>query len=463
MNATTLISGDSSYIKTTEALLYCQPRFNEIQAAALANMNTSSKSQEILVIGAGVIGLCTAHYLNKAGYSVRVLERRLGSGLETSFANAGMSTPSMSDPWNAPGVHWTLLKYLGRKDAPLLLRPTAMWQYLFWGLRFLKFSSPQRFDQAMRANFALSSYSLPRLNEMREELGLHYEHRTAGTIKVFRSYASFDSAASDCEKLKGFGLTFDLLNQQQALDLEPVLKGNANSIAGAIAFPDDETGDAHIFCRELQESLIARGVKFNFACEVSQLHVDGENICGVDSNHGFLPASGVVVAAAAWSPKLLKNTKVSVSIKPVKGYSITTELTQQNLMPNRAIIDNELHAAVTPFATRIRLAGTAEFAGWNYNLDQARLNNLWNMLNTINPDLAATTDKATASNWCGFRPMSADGNPYIGSTSVNGLYLNTGHGYLGWTQAPGSGALMTEIINKHPTSIDTSPYRIDRP
>ena len=426
-------------------------------------MSQPSKSPEVLVIGAGVIGLCTAHYLNQAGYPVRVLERRAEAGLETSFANAGMATPSMSDPWNAPGVHWTLLKYLGQKDAPMLLRPTAMWQYLIWGLRFLKFSSPQRFDQAMRANFALSAYSLQRLAEMRQALGLSYEHRSAGTIKVFRSQAGFDSAATDSEKLGDFGLSYDLLDQQQALAMEPILQGNPSSIVGAIAFPNDETGDAHLFCRELHKSLLARGVKFNFGCEVKELHLNGAHIRGASCNLGFVPTTSVVVAAAAWSPKLLKNTKVRVSIKPVKGYSITAELTDPSLMPSRAIIDNELHAAVTPFATRIRMAGTAEFAGWNDNMDQARLNNLWAMLNTINPALTVATDKKTASNWCGFRPMSADGNPYIGATTINGLYVNTGHGYLGWTQAAGSGALLTEIINKQATSIDTSPYRINRP
>ena len=211
-------------------------------------MSESPNQAEVLIVGGGLIGLCSAHYLHEAGYRVRVLERREAVGLETSFANSGMVTPSMSDPWNAPGVHRTILKYLGRAEAPMLLRPGAIGHYLGWGLKFLRHSAPARFEPAMRANFKLSAYSLQRLQALRTSLGLEYEHRSAGTLKVFRDQAGMDQALADCEKLQQFGLRYRLLDRAAALALEPVLAGNAGSIVGALQFPDDETGDAQLFC-----------------------------------------------------------------------------------------------------------------------------------------------------------------------------------------------------------------------
>jgi D-amino-acid dehydrogenase len=418
---------------------------------------------DVIVIGGGLVGLNTAYQLHQAGYGVRLIERRESVALETSFANAGMATPSMSEPWNKPGVHWDLLRYLGRTDAPMLLRADAVWQYIGWGIRFLRFSTPARFEAAMRANFQLSSYSLKQLRSLRESLGLVYELRSKGTLKVFRGCQSFDAAAADSEKLKQFGLRYKVLDQAEALAVEPVLEGNADSIVGALHNLDDETGDAHRFCQELQLVLAERGVRFDFNTEVTSLRIESGEITGVITSNGVLGAKCVVVAGGSWSPRLLRGTGISVSIKPVKGYSITAPLRDLKLLPSMAIIDNDLHAAVTPFDTRIRMAGTAEFAGWNARLDPARLGNLWTLAETVNPAMAAAADREKAINWCGFRPMAADGNPYIGATRVPGLYLNAGHGYLGWTQAAGSGRLLAQIIAGKQPDIDISPYRVDRP
>ena len=425
-------------------------------------MSESPNQAEVLIVGGGLIGLCSAHYLHEAGYRVRVLERREAVGLETSFANSGMVTPSMSDPWNAPGVHRTILKYLGRAEAPMLLRPGAIGHYLGWGLKFLRHSAPARFEPAMRANFKLSAYSLQQLKALRASLGLEYEQRIAGTMKVFRDQAGMDQALADCEKLQQFGLRYRLLDRAAALALEPVLGGNAESIVGALQFPDDETGDAQLFCQQLQRSLATRGVQFSFNDAVQRLQIEQGAIRAVHSSSGVHACSKLVVAAAGWSPKLLAGSGVRVWIKPVKGYSVTVPLEDASLMPGRSIIDNEMHAAVTPLARRLRLAGTAEFAGWNPTLDPARIKNLWNMLESVNPALAQAVDRGAARNWCGFRPMSADGNPYIGATRIKGLYLNSGHGYLGWTQSAGSGALLTQQLGGAEPEIDDQPYRVAR-
>ena len=212
----------------------------------------------------------------------------------------------------------------------------------------------------------------------------------------------------------------------------------------------------------VRSSLATRGVQFSFNDAVQRLQIEQGAIRAVHSSSGVHACSKLVVAAAGWSPKLLAGSGVRVWIKPVKGYSVTVPLEDASLMPGRSIIDNEMHAAVTPLARRLRLAGTAEFAGWNPTLDPARIKNLWNMLESVNPALAQAVDRGAARNWCGFRPMSADGNPYIGATRIKGLYLNSGHGYLGWTQSAGSGALLTQQLGGAEPEIDDQPYRVAR-
>jgi D-amino-acid dehydrogenase len=419
-------------------------------------------TDEIIVIGAGLAGLCSAYFLRQAGLAVRVVERNAEAGMETSFANGGMLTPSMSDPWNSPGVFWHLLQWLGRKDAPMLLRPSAIGHYLGWGLKFLAHSSEPKHRAAMEANFTLAAYSVAQTRQMREDCGLSYALGTKGTMKVFRDAAAFATMRAHIEHLRNQGLSFELLDPAGIVRIEPRLAEVQQAFVGGIHHPQDETGNAYLFCRELQRWLAGRGVAFSFDTTVRRIVVEQGRIAGVETASGLMRTRRVVLAAASWSPMLAAPLGVRLGIRPVKGYSLSVRLKRPELMPSLAIVDDALHTCATPLGDTLRLAGTAEFGGWNLKLDPDRLQNLWNFLAALSPSLNHAADRESAKPWCGLRPMTADGRPYIGATSVEGLYVNTGHGHLGWTQAAGSGKLLSQIVTGQEPTIDPAPYAVHR-
>ena len=417
---------------------------------------------DVIVIGAGLAGLSSALFLSRAGLSVKVLEREADVGMATSFANAGMLTPSMSDPWNAPGAAWKLLRWLGRADAPMRLRPGALHHYLGWGLSFLRNAAPARHRAAMLANFALSQYSVAQTRALRDELQLRYCAGTKGTMKVFRDARQFEQVQKLYDPLREHGLSFEAVDGAGAARIEPLLAETAARIAGALYFPQDETGNAHLFCRELLARLLERGAAFEFGTPVGEVLTDGRQVTGVRAGARRFEASRVVLAAGAWSRTLARPLGVALNIRPVKGYSVSVEVTDPALMPSLSLIDDHLHAAATPLGSTLRLAGTAEFGGWRTELDPRRIQALWDFLAALSPTLGRRVSRQNAREWCGFRPMAADGRPYIGAAPVAGLYLNTGHGHLGWTQAAGSAALLGQIVTGRATDINPAPYSLAR-
>lgn len=417
---------------------------------------------DVVIIGAGLAGLTSAWYLRRAGLSVRVLEREADVGLATSFANGGMLTPSMSDPWNAPGVQWKLLRWLLRADAPIKLRPAALHHYLGWGLRFLHHSAPARHRAAMQANYRLSRYSIEQLRELRKTLPLDYAAGTRGTMKVFRDPWQLEEIHGLYSSLRDEGLIFETVDAAGAARIEPLLAESMATIAGGLYFPGDEIGNAYLFCQSLKSQLRTDGISFSFDTAADRILMRNGRVCGVRAGDEEIEAENVVVAAAAWSSALLQPLGVEVNIRPVKGYSVSIEFAQPARFPVIALVDDHLHTAITPLGNTLRLAGTAEFGGWDRHLDPARIRSLWNFLATLSPALAAEADQQPAREWCGFRPMSADGRPYIGATGVAGLYLNTGHGHLGWTQAAGSGRLLSQLLKGVKPEIDPMPYSLRR-
>jgi D-amino-acid dehydrogenase len=416
---------------------------------------------EVIVIGGGLAGLASAYALHEAGYAVQLLERREDVALETSFANGGILTPSMPDPWNAPGVHWQLLRWLGREDAPMLLRPRAIPGYFGWGLRFLAASAPRSYHASMAANYRLCAYSLERLQAWRTALGLEYAVGTRGTLEVYRNSQSFEQAVAEVRSLSSLGLVGEPLDPAAAARLEPLLDEIRGDLVGAIHFPRDESGDALLFCRALRTRLEARGVQVVVNTPVRTVRIGAGRAVGVETAGGFVPGSHVVVAGGPWSTALLAACGVGVQVRPVKGYSLSIPI-DPAAGPRHALSDDSLHAVMTPLGTTLRLAGTAEFSGWDLTLRPGRVEALWRLLAALSPTLARTVDRSAARPWCGLRPMSADGRPYIGATPVAGLYVNTGHGHLGWTQAAGSGSLLAQLISGAPAAIDPRPFALAR-
>jgi D-amino-acid dehydrogenase len=415
---------------------------------------------EVIVVGGGLAGLASAAALAEAGYSVQVLERREGVGLETSFANGGLLTPSMPHPWNSPGVWRLLLKWLGREDAPMLLRLAALGGYVGWGLRFLSASSPRRYRAATEANFALCDYSLRCLQRWRRDLHLDYAADTRGTLNVYRDRREFEHGLRAVAALEPVGLRYSVLDAAGAARLEPLLEAVRGAIVGAIHYPTDETGNAYLFCRELEQRLLARGVRISARTAVRSLRIAAGRVAGVETSDGFIAATQVVVAAGPWSTALLAQG-VRLHVQPVKGYSLSVPGVDPALMPRLALIDDSLHAVMTPLGDTLRLAGTAEFGGWDPSIRPKRLEALWKLPAVLTPALSRALDHTRARGWCGLRPMSADGTPYIGASAIGGLWVNAGHGHLGWTQAAGSACLLAQLMSGAPAAIDPAPYSLE--
>lgn len=448
------VHGDNSYAALVE----------QIRAPAI-----DAPQMKILVIGGGLIGVTSAYFLKLRGHDVTVLERQDGPGRETSFANGALLTPGMSEPWNAPGCWRLLLASLGRSDAPLQLRLKALPSLADWGIKFLRNSSSAAFERNTRSNLRLALYSLNVLQRLREQTSIDYGSTTRGTLKVFRTAAAMRLAFTGADRLSAEGLTFRRLSRTETVELEPALAPIAVQLTGAIHYRADETGDAYRFCVALTEHARQLGVAFAFGSSVTDLEIRSGSVAAVRTRSALrgeerVVADQYVMAAASDSTAFLRPVGIHLPVRPAKGYSVTFDSpdarTDLNGTPmcilKVPVVDDEMHAGVVPIAGAIRVVGTAEFAGFDLTLRPERVRNLTKLVQRILPE--ARLDPDTAKAWCGLRPMSADGVPLIGFTRIENLLVSTGHGHLGWTQAAGSAALLTDLISGVVPVIDPSPY-----
>ncbi len=420
------------------------------------------RRREIIIIGAGLAGVSAAWTLRRHGHSVTVLDALTGPALETSFANAGALTPSEPEPWNQPGVAGQLLASLFDPGAAMKLRLAPLPGLIGWGLRFLRNSTHKRHDAASAANFALARYSLARTQAVRDELGLEFDNLRRGTLKLCRSQAAMEAAVLAADKLVPLGLRYETLDRAQTLALEPQLAGIAGKIAGAIHFPDDESGDAHRFTAGLAAAAQAAGVAFEWETRVVELMDRGGHVIGVRTETEEIEADTIVIAAGhtAWS--LLKPLGLHLPVRPVKGYSLTLDMSGLNARPATPVFDEALHTIITPMGDRLRVAGTAEIAGNDKRLRTERVENLKSLVRAVYPEFADRLLAGEINAWTGFRPMSADGRPFIGETRAKGLWLSTGHGHLGWTQAMGSAGLLAALMDAETPPVDPAPFAASR-
>jgi D-amino-acid dehydrogenase len=415
---------------------------------------------KITIIGSGLLGLSTAYHLLTQGHQVTIVERQSDSGLETSYANGGLLTPSLCEPWNAPGVFFNLLKYIGREDSPLLLRPKALPSLMFWGMSFLRYSTQSSYNETIFKNTRLAKYNLTVLDEMAKQIPMSDFGGGKSTMKVCRQEVELDEVLKMAEFLAPEKIPFKMLSRDEAFTLEPSLKPLGDKVAGGIYFPDDRFGDAHQYCVELAEYLKNNGVEFLYNTSVTNMHSKGGRITHIDTDQGTLDADNFVLSAGSFSPLLSSKVGVNIPVRPCKGYSLTLELPGWDNAPKIPVIDHSLHAAVTPLGNKIRVAGTAEFSGYDNELNASRLQNLFGLLEGIFPESTAYIQKEKTKEWTGLRPVSASGAAIIGHTKIKNLYVNTGQGHLGWTCAAGSGKALSDLISGKTPDINLSDYAL---
>ncbi len=413
----------------------------------------------VAVLGGGVIGVTTAHYLLKAGHEVTVIERQAGVGMETSFANAGEISPGYASPWAAPGVPLKALKWLLMEHAPLILRPRMDPAMASWLLAMLSNCTSRRYAQNKRRMVALAEYSRDQLIALRAETGIAYDARQKGTLQLFRTQAQLEGVAKDVAVLAAGGVPFEILDKAGCVSAEPGLARARDTIVGGLRLPNDETGDCFKFTRALSQLIEDAGGKFIFNTTVHGLEVEGRRILAARTAQGPVHADAFVIALGSYSPAVAASAGLRIPVYPVKGYSITVPISSADWAPQSTLLDETYKIAITRLGDRIRVGGMAEIAGFDRGLPLRRRATLEYSLQSLFPDAGRLSE---SSFWCGLRPMTPDSTPIVGPTGLQNLYLNTGHGTLGWTMACGSGRYLSDLISGQAPEIDGAELAITR-
>lgn len=413
----------------------------------------------VVVCGAGVIGITTAYYLATMGHEVTVVDRQPHPGMETSFANAGQVSWSYAAPWAAPGIPLKALRWLFERHAPLILRPRLdppLWKWLF---QMLGSCTREAYMRNKRRMLRLAAFSAACLRDLRRDLQLHYDEGTGGTLQVFRDDKAMKGAATDSAVLTELGIPHAMLDRAGCIDKEPGLWSVKDKIAGGLHLPGDETGDCHLFTQALARHVARLGVTFHLDTAIQGIAVSSDRVVCVDTDVGPLPADAFVVALGSYTPRLLQPLGIRLPVYPVKGYSATLLVGDRNVAPRSTVMDEAHKVAITRLGDRIRVAGMAELAGYNLKLRQGPCDTLAHVIKDLFPRGADTT---RVQFWTGLRAMTPDGPPILGPTRYANLFLNTGHGTLGWTMACGAGRLVAELVSARPPSVDPEGMTLAR-
>lgn len=414
---------------------------------------------KIVILGSGVIGVATAYYLTQAGHEVIVLDRRMGPALETSFANAGEVSPGYSAPWAAPGIPVKALKWLFMRHRPLVIWPkpdAAMW---LWGLRMLRNCTAARYAHNKGLMLPIASYSRDSLAALRAQTGITYDARMQGTLQLFRQEKQLDGIGADTAVLAETGIPYEVLDIEGCLKVEPGLRHVREKFVGGLRLPQDETGDCFKFTNALRALAEQAGARFRYDMVIDGISRDGDRIDAVMAAGERITGDAYVVALGSYSPRLLAPLGLRLPIYPVKGYSLTLPVTADQGAPQSTVMDETHKVAITRLGDRIRVGGTAELAGFDLTLREGRRRTLSHVVSDLFPQGG---DVARADFWCGLRPMTPDGPPIIGPTRYANLFLNTGHGTLGWTMACGSGRIMADLLSGRKPEVDISGLGLAR-
>lgn len=413
---------------------------------------------KILVLGAGVVGVTTAYVLASRGYEVEVIERQGGSGRETSFANGGQLSYAHAEPWANPHVLPKIAKWLFKDDAPLVFRPRADMDMIKWGIRFLLNCSASRAQANSVSLLKLGLYSKKKMEQMRQYTGIEFDNVREGILHIFSDQQEFDGAVAQEKYQTKLGCAGEICDLNRCITLEPTLAHTQRKILGGIHQPLDESGDIFTFTEQLA-ALCERefNVQFHYGMHIKNILRDGDKITGVQTTLGDFKADNYVVTLGSYSPLFLKPLGIKAPIYPMKGYSITLPADSQ--APKMSLTDTELKLVYSRLGNKLRVAGTAEFAGYNHDVMPKRIAPILNAAKALFPE--CNFDQLLSS-WACLRPSTPDGPPIIGKTPYGNLFLNTGHGTLGWTQCAGSAMLLADIVENRPTEISMDGLTLDR-
>ncbi|MFG0764573.1 D-amino acid dehydrogenase [Aeromonas media] len=399
---------------------------------------------DIVVLGGGVVGVTSAWYLAKAGHKVTLLERRDGVALETSHANAGQISPGYASPWAAPGIPLKAAKWLLQKHAPFTVRPTSDPFQLRWMLKMFANCTPAAYAVNKGRMVRLAEYSRDCMKLLRDELALDYEGRQLGTLQLFRSQAQRDASQRDIEVLEEYGVPYQSLDASGCEEVEPALARVRGKVVGGLRLPGDETGDCFRFTQALADEARRLGVEFVFNCAIDEVELAQGRAVAVRAGEQRFKADAIVCALGSYGTGFLRPLGIELPVYPVKGYSLTLPMTDADGAPRSTVLDETYKVAITRFDERIRVGGMAELSGFNLALNPRRHDTLAMVVRDLFPEGG---DLEQASFWTGLRPMTPDGTPLVGPSPIPGLWLNTGHGTLGWTMAAGSGQLLSDLIS----------------
>ena len=415
---------------------------------------------KILVLGGGVAGVSTAWYLAKTGHEVTVIERNASVADEASFGNAGMLSYGYTTPWAAPGIPLKAVKWMMQDLAPILVSSSAFnLRTAAWFYQMLGQCTEAAYSLNKRRMLRISEYSRLCLNQLTADLQLDFDHRNQGTIELFRSQEKMDSIAPDLRSLEECGVEHEVISHAECIQHEPALANVSEKFIGGLRFPMDATGDCKKFTEALARHCTEAGVVFELNTDILSLETSGHKITGVHTSKGLFTADNYVVCLGSYSPLLVNALGFKLPVYPIKGYSLTLPILDETKAPQSTVMDEDYKVAVTRFDDRIRVGGTAEIADFDLTLQEKRRKPAEFVVNDLFPGAG---DLANATFWCGLRPMTPDSVPVIGETPINNLFMNTGHGTLGWTMSQGSARLVADLINQQAPEIDNEGLSIYR-
>ena len=410
----------------------------------------------VIVLGAGLLGVTSAYYLSQLGHEVTVIDRQASPAAETSFANGGQISVSHAEPWANPSAPLKVLKWLGKEDAPLLFRIRADMRQWLWGLQFLRECTPARTRYNIEQIVRLGTYSRDTLQQLRRDIGITYDEQTQGILHFYTSQQEFDGAEAPAAQMRALGCDRRVISADEAVKLEPALRHIRPQLAGATYTAEDESGDANSFARELVKRCEAEGVRFLMSHTVTALRAAGgqlDHVEATDSEGRFLRlrADAYVLAMGSLSPLYVQPLGISLPIYPAKGYSVTMPVKDAAMAHRVSLTDDEYKLVFSRLGDRLRIAGTAEFNGYDRDLNRVRCEAIVKRVEQLFPGAG---DSEQAQFWTGLRPATPSNVPIIGRSKLPNLFLNTGHGTLGWTHSCGSGKSIARIISGLKPEVD---------